>query len=109
MKGSKERIYKILIGLSTLIGSWLGIYAQSITYFIADYTIGRKDFPLIECLTVLTLLSVGLFVMIPIGISYRLKKLGLDKKTFNKYFWTNAFVGVFVSFWSIIVAIAWWG
>lgn len=109
MQVSQATRYKCYISSSTLIASLLGIYAQRMTYFIVDTLLGRDVRPLLVCLTALTVLSVLLFLLPHILVRIGVNKHNFNKRPFTKYLVANGVIGSFISFFSIIVAIAWWG
>lgn len=109
LKVNTEAKFKWFIVISVILASIIGIYGQSITYYIVDNILGRDVFSLVGCLTILTLLSVLLFLIPAILIWVGIKKSKLSKQVFSKYFLTDVTIGCFISLWSILVLIAWWG
>ena len=109
LKVNTEAKFKWFIVISVILASITGIYGQSITYYIVDNLFGREVLSLVGCLTILTIISVLLFLIPAILIWVGIKKLKLSKQIFSKYLLTDVIIGCFTSFWSILILIAWWG
>jgi membrane protein YdbS with pleckstrin-like domain len=91
---------------SMIMALVLGIYGQSITYYINENII---EVSLVYCLTALTITSILLFVIPPI-LAYKLnKKRQIEKKELDIYCGLNLIIGIFISIWSLFVLIMWWG
>lgn len=98
MKEVKQHIFA---GISLITATVLGIYAQSITYFLND------AFPTIHLatlITVVTLLSIGIFIITPIILYFSSKT---NKKIFVQYLVISIFLGLPISFWSFFVLAMW--
>ncbi|KMT22504.1 hypothetical protein CLCY_10c00490 [Clostridium cylindrosporum DSM 605] len=68
---------KFFIYGSVVLATILGVYAQDISYYMSSNF--EKIYPL-YCLTVLTLISITLFLVTPILMSKFIKKNRIEKK-----------------------------
>ena len=63
MKANTIIKFKCVIVITIVLASVLGIYGQTITYYIVDNIMGRDALSPLGCLTTLTILSVCLFLV----------------------------------------------
>jgi len=96
---------RILLYGSIFVAIALGVYAQDITYLFYN----NLGIPLLVGLSLVTILSILLFVMPPILVSKVNKRNKLRKKEIYIYLVINALIGIVISAFSLIVMIAWWG
>ena len=95
------RMITIFGFLGLIIAAICGIYAQDISYFL------NEQFPFIElstAITVITLLSIGLYILIPILFSITKK---VKKETFYRLLVVSGLVGVLISIRSLFVWAMW--
>lgn len=93
---------KIFICGSIALATLLGLKAQYIAYYIGNHI--EKISPL-YCLTVLTVISIILFLITHLLIYKFIQK----QKKFDPYIIINSIVGIYVSSFSLFVMIMWWG
>ncbi len=98
-------IYENII-LATIIG----VYAQDIDYYIVDtayYIVGDHFNSISELylylLTILTVLSMALFITTPILIYRFTKKTSVEKQIFTIYQIANILIGLQTSMFSLFV------
>lgn len=101
-EGNKIRVF--LYG-SILVAIALGVYAQDIAYFLYNYL----GIPLLVGLSLITIFSILLFLIPPIMVSEVNKHNKVRKKEINIYLGINTLIGIFISVFSLIVLVAWWG
>jgi membrane protein YdbS with pleckstrin-like domain len=98
----KNKIRVFIYG-SMVLALVLGIYGQSISYYLNDNLLKLS---VVDWLIVVTITSIFLFLIPPI-LAYKLnKKQKIDKEELNIYFAINISIGIITSLWSIIVLIA---
>lgn len=97
---------KIIIFLSIIIATVLGIYAQDISYFIDG---NLMDISLIHSITIITVVSMLLYLATPILVYKHTKKQKTPKKNLSFYLWANSILGIPISAWSFFVMVMWWG
>ena len=68
--------FKFFVCVSIILATIMGVYAQDIAYYIVGNSPNTTQIYL-NLLTILTVLSVGLFVVTPIGIYIFIKKISL--------------------------------
>lgn len=101
-EGNKIRVF--LYG-SILVAIILGVYAQNIAYFLYN----NLDIPLLVGLSLITILSILLFLIPPIMRSKVNRRNKVRKKEINIYLGINTLIGIVISAFSLIVLVAWWG
>ncbi len=99
----KETIQSIFVIIGLIVATILGIYGQDISYYIND------QIPTIELrisITIVTFLSIGLYIFIPIllFISNKVKKV-----IFWIYLSVSILIGLPTSGWSFFVWAMWMG
>jgi hypothetical protein len=99
----KETIQSIFVIIGLIVATILGIYGQDISYFIND------QIPTIDLrisITIVTFLSIGLYIFIPIllFISNKVKKV-----FFWIYLTLSILIGLPTSGWSFFVWAMWMG
>ena len=88
-----------------IFASLLGIYAQDISYYIKSYI--EKINP-IYILTIVTLISIFLFVITPLLVYKYIKKQNIKLDKIIPYLVINMMFAFIVSFWSLFVLSMWW-
>jgi hypothetical protein len=89
-----------------IIATILGMYGQDISYYIDEKIDVVSP---VYCLTILTVISIFLFLVIPILI-YKFTKIPkFEKESFNLYLIINGVIGIPISFFSLFVLAMWWG
>lgn len=105
----KDRIkrFKFFICVNIILATIIGIYAQD----IASYAIGDSlsGYLYLQWLTILTVISIVLFLAVPILIYKFIKKSALEKQIFTLYLIANSFIGILTSMFSIFVLIMTYG
>lgn len=97
---------KICMYLSMIIATVLAVYGQDMSYYITGKIEGISP---VYCLTVLTAISIFLFLVIPILIYKFTKVPKIEKERFNLYLIINSIIGIPTSFFSLFVLAMWWG
>ena len=85
-----------------------GGYAHDIAYYIVGNSPNTTQIYL-NLLTILTVLSVGLFVVTPIGIYIFIKKTSVDDLILNLCLIADIAIGALTSVFSIFVMAMSWG
>jgi len=83
----------------------LGVYAQDIAYFLNN----TLKVPLLTGITAATIFSISFFIFPPILATKANRDRKVGKREFNIYLVINILIGIIISFFSLIVLIAWWG
>lgn len=96
---------KLLMCASIALATIFGVYAQSISYYISNTFV--KISPL-YCLTIITMISIALFLIPPILILKAIKNQKIKEKGFTPYLIISSLIGVLVSIFSLFVLIMWW-
>lgn len=90
-----------------IIATILGIYGQSLAYFVVRYV--NNINLAVYCLTVFTVISVLIYLAMPLLVFLMMKAKIIDKKITPIYIFGFGMVGIFVSLWSVFVCAMWWG
>lgn len=101
----KDKIHNVLFSLM-IIATFLGIYAQSITYYIAENII---NIPLSILIVVITLTSLLLFIVPAVKINKQRKLQNNMDKITRTYLILNLLLGGPISAFSIFVMLMWLG
>lgn len=104
---NKVRKFEIFVSINIILATIIGIYAQDITYYIVGDTLARTS--LLYCLTIVTVISIVLFLTPPLLIYNGIKQSKLSKPVFIKYLMADAIIGSLTSIWSLFVLIMCWG
>lgn len=99
----KIKRFKFFICGNIILATIIGIYAQD----IASYVIGDSlsGYLYLHWLTILTVISIVLFLVVPI-LTYKIvKKSAIEKQIFTMYLIANSFIGILTSMFSIFVLI----
>nr|WP_307988926.1 hypothetical protein [uncultured Niameybacter sp.] len=104
---NKVRKFEIFIVINIILATIIGICAQDITYYIVGDTLASTS--LLYCLTIITVISIVLFLTLPLLIYNEIKKSKLSKRVFIKYLMVDAIIGSLTSVWSLFVLIMCWG
>lgn len=107
MLKDKVKKFKVFICVNIILATLIGVYAQNITCYIVGDSLARN--PVLYWLTILTVLSVVLFVATPILIYRFIKKTSVEKCVFIPYLIANSLIGILTSIFSIFVLVMSWG
>lgn len=103
----KVKKLKLFICANTILATIIGVYAQDITcYLVGDFLVTNL---VLYWLTILTVLSIALFVVTPMVICRFIKKSSIEKRVFTPYLIANGLIGVLTSMFSIFVLVMSWG
>ncbi|MEF2899985.1 MAG: hypothetical protein U0N84_00775 [Terrisporobacter sp.] len=100
--------FKFFVCVSIILATIMGVYAQDIAYYIVGNSPNTTQIYL-NLLTILTVLSVGLFVVTPIGIYIFIKKTSVDDLILNLCLIADIAIGALTSVFSIFVMAMIWG
>ena len=89
-----------------IIATALGVYGQSLAYFVVEYLTTNSP---IYYVTIATVISVLLYFVNPLFAYLMIKRNKIDRKWTNVYIFSFGMIGIFVSMWSIFVCAMWWG
>ncbi|MGL6107241.1 hypothetical protein [Romboutsia sp.] len=103
----KVKKLKFFICVNIILATIIGVYAQNITFYIVGDSLVRN--PILYWLTILTVLSIALFVVTPIVIYRFIKKSSVEKRVFIPYLITNGLIGILTSMFSIFILVMSWG
>lgn len=110
MLKDKVRKFKFFICVNIILATIIGVYAQDITsYIVGDYLLSISGLYYLYPLTILTVLSIVLFLATPILIYRFVKKSSVEKQTFILYLIANTLIGILTSMFSIFVLVMSWG
>lgn len=96
----------VVIFGSLILATILGIFGQDIAYFISGNIV---EVPTIYCLTVLTMLSVFLYLLTTLLTYIFVKKQQIKKNYLRTYITVICIFGLYISYWSLFVLAMWWG
>ena len=102
-----EKKLKFYLCANIVFASIMGVYAQDITYLIVGDSPSTNS--ILFWLTIVTVLSIVLFMLTPILIYRTIKKSSFEKRGFIPYIIANYFIGILTSLFSIFVLIMSWG
>ena len=91
---------------SLILATILGVFGQGIAYFLNG--IFAKIHP-VYYLTVLTIISLFLYLSSFVLAYLQYKKLRIGKDKLGLYFSGISCVGLLTSWWSLFVLAMWWG
>ena|GEM_PF-1224005 len=110
MLKDKIKKFKFFICVNIILATIIGVYAQDIDYYIVDtayYIVGNHFNSISELylylLTILTVLSIALFITTPILIYRFTKKTSVEKQIFTIYQIANILIGLQTSMFSLFV------
>lgn len=103
----KVKKLKFFICVNIILATLIGVYAQNVTYRIVGDYLDRN--PILYCLTMLTTLSIVLFMATPIVIDKFIKKSSVEKRVFIPYLIANGLIGIVTSMFSIFVLVMSYG
>lgn len=107
MLKDKVKNLKFFICINIILATLMGVYAQGITcYIVGDY-LDRNI--VLYWLTILTVLSIVLFVATHIVINIIIGKISIEKVVFKPYLIANGLIGILTSVFSIFVLVMSWG
>lgn len=109
MLKDKIKKFKFLICVNIILATIVGVYAQDIAYYIVgDYSVSVSELYL-YLLTILTALSIVLFLTTPILVYRFIKKTLIEKQIFTIYLMSNILIGIQTSMFSVFVLAMSWG
>ena len=91
---------------SLILATILGIFGQGISYFMNENI--AKISP-VYYLTVLTMISVFLYLVTSVLTYIAIKKQKIEKNKFGLYPLAICAIGLPISLWSVFVLAMWWG
>ncbi|MCT1902708.1 hypothetical protein [Oceanobacillus sojae] len=94
----------IILG-SFILAVVLGIFGQDFAYFLNGIFPG--SYPIYN-LTILTLISIILFLNSLVMICFQYKKQRMNKEKLGIYIALFVIAGLLTSWWSLFVLIMWW-
>ena len=100
--------FKFFVCVNIILATIMGGDAQDIAYYIVGNSPNTTQIYL-NLLTILTVLSVGLFVVTPIGIYIFIKKTSVDDFILNLCLIADIAIGALTSVFSIFVMAMSWG
>lgn len=103
-KGKNHTKWFVMYGIM-ILATILGVYGQDISYYINN---SIENFSPIFYLTIITLISILLFLTPPMLISQFNKKQKNESEGFNLYFGFNAVICAMTSAFSLFVLLMWW-
>lgn len=103
----KVKKFKFFVFVNIILATIIGVYAQDISYYIVGDSLARNQ--LLYWLTILTVISIALFLATPIFIYMVIKKLEIKKHVFTPYLIANGLIGILTSNFSIFVLAMSWG
>lgn len=99
----KIKKFKFFICVNIILATIIGVYAQGIAYYIVDdYSVSSSQLYL-YVLTILTVLSIALFITTPILIHRFTKKTSVGKQIFTIYLLADILIGFQTSMSSLFV------
>lgn len=98
----KEIIQIIFVVIGLTVATILGIYGQDFSYSINET---YPEYSLTTSITIITILSIGLFIMIPI-LLFIFKKW-INKLLFKLFLIACGLIGVPISMWTFFVWSMW--
>ena len=96
----------LFIILLTVIAALVGIFGQDIAYFLGE-TVAILD-P-IRALTMVTILSISLFLFTFILATIFFMQQRIDTKVYLLLIVLLLVIGILVTIWSLFVLAMWWG
>jgi len=103
LKGKNHTKWFVMYGI-IILATMLGVYGQDISYYINN---SIDNFSPLFYLTIITLLSILLFLIPPMLITRFNKKQKNEVEIFNLYFGFNAVIGAMTSAFSLFVLVMW--
>ena len=102
----RSHVLSIALLCVTLFAAYLGLFAQDIAYYFTDDYFSGTPF---QILIIVTLTSIGLFIIVCVVEMILLARKRLKANVFARLFIANLIIGCFVSIWSLFVLMMWWG
>lgn len=99
------RFNALVIG-SLILATMLGVFGQDLSYYMSE---SFMEISPVTYLTVLTVISVFLYVLSFVVTYIAYKKQGNKNDKFYFYFLAIGLIGISISLWSVFVLAIWWG
>ena len=99
--------WHFLLWVLIISATLLGLFGQALAYFVDE--IMASNVPPIYYLTIITVISIILYLATPFLVSVLVKFKKTDNKFNDVYILGTVMVGLIVSLWSVFVCIMWWG
>jgi hypothetical protein len=96
----------LLVWILMIIATPLGIFGQSLAYFVEEYMGDTRG---IYYLTIFTVITVLIYLVIPLLSYLLIKAKKIDKVFTQLYIFGFGMIGICVSMWSFFVCVMWWG
>ncbi len=109
MRVNTEVKFKCFVVISVILASVIGIYGQTMTYYIVDNIFTRGTLSTVACITSLTILSILLFLVSSMATFVGIKQSKLREEVFSKYLFVDLILGCLISLWSVLIITVWWG
>jgi hypothetical protein len=90
-----------------IIATGLGVFGQSLAYFVDEHVANTNRS--VYYLTIITVISILIYLVVPLLASLLMKLKCIDKKFTLLYIFGFGMIGICVSFWSVFVCAMWWG
>lgn len=90
-----------------IIATLLGLFGQALAYYVDE--IMASNVPPIYYLTIITIISIILYLATPLLVYLLVKVKKIDNKFNDVYILGVAMIGLIVSLWSVFVCLMWWG
>jgi len=101
----RKKTTAIILG-SLILATIFGVFGQGMAYFLNE---NFAKIPPIYYLTVLTIISVFLYLISFVMTYLQYKKQGIEEVKLVSYFSVIGCIGILTSCWSILVLAMWWG
>lgn len=101
----KVKVLSIVLLCMILFAGYLGMFAQDIAYYLADLF----DETPFKMLNIVTVTSIGLFILIFVVQMILFARNKLKPKLFAAMLMANVSIGGLVSLWSLFILVIWWG
>jgi len=101
----KVKVLSIVLLFMILFAGYLGMFAQDIAYYFADLF----DETPFKMLNIVTITSIGLFILIFVIQLILFTRKKIKPKLFVRMLMATVSIGGLVSLWSLFILIMWWG
>lgn len=101
----RVKVLSIVLLFMILFAGYLGMFAQDIAYYFADLF----DETPFKMLNIVTITSIGLFILIFVIQLILFTRKKIKPKLFVRMLMATVSIGGLVSLWSLFILIMWWG